>query len=107
MTQTELKISPDIRERLIHTDTLGFDVIGTLLDVRGSLIEEGQILNKRYKEKYGLELKIKWEDFADSFRTQYGQLMDKARIDSSYIKLDLLLKNALKDILPEAELDQL
>ena len=107
MTQIELKISQDIRERLIHTDTLGFDVIGTLLDVRGSLIEEGPILNKRYKEQYGLELKIKWEDFADSFRTQYGQLMDKARIDSSYIKLDLLLKNALKDILPEAELDQL
>ena len=52
---------------------LTFDVFGTVVDWRSSIIEEGNQLNS----EWGWELN--WEDFADRWRGMYQPSMEKVR----------------------------
>src|SRR5271165_4249275 len=87
---------------------LVFDVFGTIVDWRGSIIEEGQAWGK------AKGIHIDWASFADQWRAGYVPSMDKVRKgEMPWANLDrlnrVLLENLLKDFhiegLSEAEKD--
>jgi len=89
---------------------LVFDVFGTVVDWRGSIIREGQALGRRKK------LKVDWAAFADAWRAGYRPAMARVRsgelpwtkIDDLHrIILDGLLERFALGRLSEEELDRL
>jgi len=52
---------------------LAFDVFGTVVDWRGSLIREGELLGERKR------LRVDWPAFADAWRAGYAPAMDRVR----------------------------
>ncbi len=52
---------------------LVFDVFGTVVDWRGSIIEEGKRLGRRKR------IKVDWPTFADAWREGYRPAMDRVR----------------------------
>ncbi len=98
----DLKLSP--------VKALAFDVFGTVVDWRESIIAEGAELNRR------LGLSVAWDEFADAWRAGYAPAMQRVRSgESPWTPLDdlhrmnldgLLQRFALTD-LPEAEIDHL
>jgi 2-haloacid dehalogenase len=75
---------------------LVFDVFGTVVDWRGSIIREG--------EQWGREknLQIDWGKFADRWRAGYGPSMNKVRTgELPWTKLDTLHRMILDDLLVE------
>ena len=75
---------------------LVFDVFGTVVDWRGSIIQEG--------EQWGKEknLQVDWGKFADRWRAGYGPSMDKVRKgELPWMKLDELHRMILDDLLKE------
>jgi len=88
---------------------LVFDVFGTAVDWRGSIIREGA----QWGKAKGIE--IDWAKFADRWRAGYGPSMDKVRKGAlPWMKLDalhrLILDQLLEDFqitgLTEAEKDR-
>ena len=88
---------------------LVFDVFGTVVDWRASIIREGQLLAAKK------EFDIDWADFADSWRRGYGPAMNKVRNgELPWTKIDDLHRMILNDLvdefgltgLTEQELDQ-
>ena len=89
---------------------LVFDVFGTVVDWRGSLIREGKLLGKRKK------LKVDWAAFADAWRAGYRPAMARVRSgELPWTKIDHLHRMILDGLLPkfgirglsEAEIDHL
>jgi len=89
---------------------LVFDVFGTVVDWRGSIIREGQALGRRKK------LKVDWAAFADAWRAGYRPAMARVRsgelpwtkIDDLHrMILDGLLERFALGRLSEEELDRL
>lgn len=89
---------------------LVFDVFGTVVDWRGSLIREGRLLGRRKK------LKVDWEAFADAWRAGYRPAMARVRSgELPWTKIDALHRLILDELLPkfairglsEAEIDHL
>lgn len=89
---------------------LTFDVFGTVVDWRGSIIREGARLNE------AKELNVDWARFADAWRAEYGPSMDRVRrgdlpwtgLDTLHrMSLDHLLVTFGIDGLTEAEKDDL
>lgn len=89
---------------------LTFDVFGTVVDWRGSIIREGQLL----QAKQGIQ--ANWGDFADAWRRGYGPAMNKVRSgEMPWTKIDdlhrMILNNIAADFgldaLPEDELQEL
>ncbi len=87
-----------------------FDVFGTVVDWRGSLVREGRAL----AASRGLE--IDWAAFADAWRAGYRPAMDRVRRgELAWMNIDQLHRLILDEILPrfgihglsEAEIDQL
>jgi 2-haloacid dehalogenase len=85
-----------------------FDVFGTVVDWRGSLVREGRAL----AERKGLE--VDWAAFADAWRAGYRPAMDRVRRgELPWMNLDKLHRVILDEILPrfgvhglsEAEVD--
>lgn len=75
---------------------LTFDVFGTVVDWRGSIIDEGGALNARK----GLE--VDWAAFADAWRARYGPSMDRVRRgDLPWTNLDDLHRMSLDALVPE------
>lgn len=75
---------------------LAFDVFGTVVDWRGSIIREGA---QWAKEK---NLRVDWAKFADRWRAGYGPSMDKVRKGAlPWMKLDALHRLILDDLLVE------
>ncbi len=75
---------------------LTFDVFGTTVDWRGSIIREG--------EHWGRQkgLRIDWAAFADRWRAAYRPSMDKVRQGAlPWARLDLLHRAALDQLLAE------
>jgi 2-haloacid dehalogenase len=73
---------------------LTFDVLGTVVDWRGSIVREGERLNR------AKGLTVDWAQFADAWRRQYAPAMDRVRrgelpwtsLDGLHrLSLDLLL----------------
>jgi len=87
---------------------LVFDVFGTVVDWRASIIREGQLLAARK----GYE--IDWGEFADRWRSGYGPAMNKVRTgELPWTKIDDLHRMILDELvlefgltgMTEAELD--
>jgi 2-haloalkanoic acid dehalogenase type II len=79
-----------------------FDTFGTVVDWRGSIIEEGMAWGK---EK---GLNIDWAAFADDWRAGYQPAMDKVRRgDLPWTNLDSLHRILLEDLLKEFRIEGL
>jgi 2-haloacid dehalogenase len=73
---------------------LVFDVFGTVVDWRGSLIREGHLLGRRKK------LKVDWEAFADAWRAGYRPAMARVRSgELPWTKIDDLHRMILDGLL--------
>jgi 2-haloacid dehalogenase len=84
---------PPFRPRV---KALVFDVFGTVVDWRGSIIREGA----RWNRAKGLN--VDWAKFADRWRAGYMPIMDRVRKGSlPWMKLDLLNRMLLDDLLNE------
>jgi len=75
---------------------LVFDTFGTVVDWRGSIIEEGLVWAK------GKNLNVDWARFADRWRDGYAPAMEKVRKGQlPWTKLDDLHRMLLEDLLKE------
>jgi 2-haloacid dehalogenase len=75
---------------------LAFDVFGTVVDWRGSIIREGM----QWGQEKGLQ--VDWGRFADRWRAGYVPAMDKVRKGAlPWMKLDALHSLILNDLLAE------
>ncbi len=93
-----------------NVKALTFDVFGTVVDWRSSLIREGEVLGK------AKGLSVDWAKFADSWRGLYQPAMDEVRSGRrSWTKLDDLHRESLDKLLgqfgikglSESEIDHL
>ena len=74
---------------------LTFDVFGTVVDWRGSVIRDGEALSRR------TGVKADWAAFADAWRGEYQGAMDQVRDGRiPFCKLDVLHRRNLDLILP-------
>ena len=81
---------------------LTFDVFGTVVDWRGSIIREGEQLGKAK----GIE--IDWASFADKWRGGYGPSMARVRSgELPWMKIDALHRMILDELLKEFEITSL
>ena len=75
---------------------LVFDVFGTVVDWRSSIIEEGESLGK------GKGIDADWEAFADAWRGKYQPFMNQVRHGQlPWTNLDGLHRMALEELLSE------
>ncbi|MGI9316005.1 MAG: haloacid dehalogenase type II [bacterium] len=75
---------------------LCFDVFGTVVDWRSSIIDEGQQINAQRG------LNIDWADFADSWRAMYQPSMEKVRTGQRpWTILDQLHRESLNKLMVE------
>jgi 2-haloacid dehalogenase len=78
---------------------LAFDVFGTVVDWRGSLIREGELLAKRKG------LAADWAAFADAWRAGYHPAMDRVRKgELPWTHIDRLHRMILDSLLPKFSL---
>ncbi|GGG60168.1 haloacid dehalogenase [Kocuria dechangensis] len=90
---TELKstVGP---QGLADVKALTFDVFGTVVDYRSSIVAEG----RRLSAAHGVE--VNWGDFADAWRAGYRPAMERAmRDDSSWVNVDAIYRAVLDDLL--------
>src|SRR6185369_974858 len=89
---------------------LTFDVFGTVVDWRSSIIREGEAVGQAHK------LSVDWAKFADAWRGLYQPMMDRVRTgelawtrldDLHRMALDRLLKDFAITGLTEAQIDDL
>jgi len=79
-----------------------FDTFGTVVDWRGSIIEEGNAWSK------AKGLNIDWPRFADRWRAGYAPAMDKVRKgELPWTNLDGLHRMLLEDLLKEFRIEGL
>jgi len=75
---------------------LVFDVFGTVVDWRASIIREGQLLGER--KGYDVD----WGEFADRWRAGYGPSMNRVRSgELPWTKLDALHRTVLDELVEE------
>jgi len=85
-----------VQEALAGVEAMTFDVFGTVVDWRTSIIREGQVLSL---EK---EFDLDWESFADAWRSGYGPAMNRVRTgELPWLKIDQLHRIILDDLLVE------
>ena len=76
---------------------LVFDVFGTVVDWRGSVIREGQLLAARKGYTH-----VDWAQFADRWRAGYGPAMNRVRSgELPWTKLDDLHRMVLNELVQE------
>jgi 2-haloacid dehalogenase len=90
---------------------LVFDVFGTVVDWRSSIIAEGQALSKAKAKQNSLP-EIDWPAFADAWRAGYVPAMAKATAPSAdgstpWANIDVLHREILDSLLPRFGLDSL
>ncbi|MBI4527066.1 MAG: haloacid dehalogenase type II [Deltaproteobacteria bacterium] len=75
---------------------LTFDVFGTVVDWRSSIIREGQLLTNTKR------LDVDWAKFADAWRAGYHPAMDRVRNgDLPWTNIDALHRLILEDLLKQ------
>jgi 2-haloacid dehalogenase len=73
-----------------------FDVFGTVVDWRGSVIREGEELSRKKN------LDVDWAAFADEWRGRYAPSMDRVRRgELPWTNLDALHRASLEELLEE------
>lgn len=81
---------------LTEVRALACDVFGTVVDYRGTIIAEGEALNR------AKGLTVDWAAFADAWRGRYRPNMERvARGDLPWMNLDALHRLALDELLAE------
>lgn len=81
---------------------LTFDVFGTVVDWRGSIIAEGRKLGRRKK------LAIDWVSFADAWRAGYRPAMDRVRRgELQWTNIDRLHRTILDELITRFRIDGL
>jgi 2-haloacid dehalogenase len=87
---------------IANVKALIFDTFGTVVDWRGSIIEEGTAWGK------AKGLSIDWAAFADRWRAGYQPAMDKVRRgELPWTNLDGLHRMLLEDLLKEFQIEGL
>jgi 2-haloacid dehalogenase len=77
-------------------EALTFDVFGTVVDWRGSIIEEGRRFGK------SKNIDVDWAKFADGWRAGYRPAMDRVgRGELPWMNLDAIHRMLLDDLLGE------
>lgn len=73
---------------------LTFDVFGTVVDYRSTIIAEGKELTRR------LGCRVDWADFADQWRGAYRPAMDKVmKGGTGWVNVDSIYRSALDELL--------
>jgi 2-haloacid dehalogenase len=73
---------------------LAFDVFGTVVDWRGSIIREGELLSA------AKGLQVDWPAFADAWRAGYAPAMDRTRAaGAAWLSIDVLHRQILDGLL--------
>lgn len=86
--------STTARPALAGVKALTFDVFGTVVDYRGSIVTAGRQLSAAH----GVE--VDWGEFADAWRAEYRPSMDRAmRHASSWVKVDAIYRTVLDELL--------
>jgi 2-haloacid dehalogenase len=81
---------------------LVFDVFGTCVDWRGSIIAEGRALDERWGTS------VDWAAFADAWRGRYQPALEEVRSGRRpWTILDVLHRESLEALLPAFGLDKL
>lgn len=81
---------------------LVFDVFGTVVDWRSSIIREGQLLSA------AKGLQVDWPAFADAWRAGYAPAMDRTRgAGSAWADIDTLHRQILDELVPRFGLQSL
>ena len=81
---------------------LTFDVFGTVVDWRSSIIREGELLGARKK------LQVDWAKFADAWRAGYHPAMDRVRKgELGWTNIDVLHRMILNELLSKFGLEKL
>src|SRR5919109_2997718 len=81
---------------------LAFDVFGTVVDWRSSVIAEAEQLGRTKG------LKVDWAAFADAWRAIYHPALDRVRNgDLPWTKLDVLHRMSLEEILKKFKIEGL
>jgi 2-haloacid dehalogenase len=81
---------------------LVFDTFGTVVDWRGSIVEEGNAWGSK------LGIKVDWAHFADSWRAGYAPSMEKVRKgEMPWTNLDHLHRALLEDLLKQFHIEGL
>lgn len=81
---------------------LVFDVFGTVVDWRGSIIREGRALGRRRN------LEVDWPAFADGWRAGYRPAMARVRSgELPWTSIDALHRMILEDLLRRFRIDRL
>ncbi len=85
-----------MKRELQAVKALTFDVFGTVVDWRGSIIREGERLGR------AKALRVDWAAFADAWRGGYAPAMDKVRHgELPWTIIDVLHRRILEDVLRE------
>jgi 2-haloacid dehalogenase len=93
-------MSPSFDLRQVRA--LVFDVFGTVVDWRGSIIREGQLLTAR------TAVQVDWPAFADAWRAGYAPAMDRTRAaGAAWLSIDALHRQILDELLPRFGLSAL
>jgi 2-haloacid dehalogenase len=80
----------------VPVSALIFDVFGTVVDWRGSVIREGEELGRKKN------LDVDWAAFADEWRGRYAPSMDRVRRgELPWTNLDALHRASLEELLEE------
>ena len=83
-------------DRLAMVKAMTFDVFGTVVDWRSSIVREGEELTARE----GIE--VDWPKFADAWRAGYGPAMRRVRSgELPWTRIDDLHRMILDGLLPE------
>lgn len=91
-----MPFSPDAIKAVV------FDVFGTVVDWRASIIREGRALGERKA------IDADWEAFADAWRGKYQPSMERVRKgERPWTKLDDLHRESLLELLNEFKIDGL
>jgi 2-haloacid dehalogenase len=92
----------DSTRTLASVKALVFDTFGTVVDWRGSIIQEGVAWGKMKG------ITVDWARFADRWRAGYAPAMDKVRKgEMPWTNLDRLHRNLLEDLLNEFHIEGL
>lgn len=85
-----------VRTMLGSIKALAFDVFGTVVDWRSSIIREGELLAQ------AKGLRVDWEKFADAWRAGYAPAMNRVRKrELPWTNIDELHRMILDDLLRE------
>ena len=91
-----------MKASLKEVKALVFDVFGTAVDWRGSIIAEGRALGRAHG------VKVDWEAFADAWRAGYAPAMDRVRRgELPWASIDVLHRMILAQVLAKFGIDGL